>query len=213
MTTKNFTQFSTATPLATGDFLVGYNQAGTSELKTTVQQLANAISTNASSDPFIEVVRSPATGSQQRINTTEYLFEWDVKNFETNAAVLSGNPSSYNIVLQQTGVYEIDSRYSAYDISSGDYLLLRLRGDTAPIISFTNNLLELLDVRDPGVNINGIATTQGRTILRVTSAPYYIVISYQGGGGAADGGIGYYTVNENTFGNIPRIRVRKISNL
>jgi len=230
MTTKNFTQFNTATPLLTGDFLVGYNQAGTAELKTTVQQVANvvlagntfvtnttlaSVSSNlTNSKPYVEVIRSAGAGAQQRINATEYLFEWDTKNVETNTTILSGNPSNYNIVLNQTGFYEVDARYSAYDIGSGDYLLLRLRGSQTPITTFTNNLLELLDIRGFGINLlNGTATTSGKTVIRVEQVPYYLAISYQGDQGSADGGISYYTVNETTFGNIPRFRVTKISNL
>ena len=47
MSTKNFTQFDTAAPLTTGDYIVGYNAAGTSELKTRVQDIFNLASLSA----------------------------------------------------------------------------------------------------------------------------------------------------------------------
>jgi len=41
MATKKFTEFSTATPLTTSDYIVGYNAAGTAELKTQVNDILN----------------------------------------------------------------------------------------------------------------------------------------------------------------------------
>lgn len=41
MATKNFTEFNTATPLTTSDYIVGYNAAGTAEIKTQVQSILN----------------------------------------------------------------------------------------------------------------------------------------------------------------------------
>lgn len=41
MATKNFTQFNTATPLTTSDYIIGYNAAGTAEIKTQVQSILN----------------------------------------------------------------------------------------------------------------------------------------------------------------------------
>jgi hypothetical protein len=43
MATKNFTQFNTATPLTTSDYVVGYNAAGTDELKTTVKDIIDLV--------------------------------------------------------------------------------------------------------------------------------------------------------------------------
>lgn len=43
MATKNFTQFNTASPLLTSDYIVGYNAAGTAELKTTVKQIVDLV--------------------------------------------------------------------------------------------------------------------------------------------------------------------------
>lgn len=43
MATKNFTQFSTATPLTTGDYIVGHNAAGTTEVKATVKQIIDLV--------------------------------------------------------------------------------------------------------------------------------------------------------------------------
>ena len=43
MATKNFTQFNTATPLTTSDYIVGYNAAGTAEIKTQVQSIINLV--------------------------------------------------------------------------------------------------------------------------------------------------------------------------
>lgn len=209
MATKKFTDFSLRTnqTLSPNDFVVGYTSNATGEIRTTVRTILNV--------PYVEVSRTASAGNQQRINDTEYVMDWNIKNFETNALALSADPSSYNIVLNQTGFYEVEARYSGYDLTQADYLLLRLRGSTTPITTFTGNLLELMDVRDPGAftSLNGTATTFGRTIIRVTTVPYYLAISYQGGGGAADGSIAYYTVAENTFGNLPRIRVRRINNI
>lgn len=209
MATKRFTDFDVRTvqTLSPEDYVVGYKSDASAELRTQVRNITYV--------PYVEVQRSPAAGNQQRINNSEYLFEWNVKNFETNSTVLNGDASSYNIVINQTGFYEVEARYSAYDLHEADYMLMRLRGSTAPIVNFTDNLLELLDSRAPGVTptLNGIATSFGRTIVRITSVPYYLVVSYQAGGGAAEGGTAYYTVAEETFGNIPRLRVRKLSGL
>lgn len=209
MATKKFTDFSlrNSQTLSPNDFIVGYTSEATGEIRTTVRSVLNV--------PYVEVTRTASAGNQQRINDTEYVMDWNVKNFETNSFSLSGDPSNYNIVLKQTGFYEVEARYSGYDLTQADYLLLRLRGSTTPITTFTSNLLELLDVRDPGafISLNGTASTFGRTIIRVSTVPYFLAVSYQGGGGAADGSIAYYTVAENTFGNLPRIRVRRINNL
>jgi len=43
MATKNFTLFSTATPLTTSDYVVGYNAAGTAEIKTQVKDIVNLV--------------------------------------------------------------------------------------------------------------------------------------------------------------------------
>lgn len=209
MATKKFTDFDVRTidDLSPNDYIVGYKSDGSAELRTQIKNVSTQV-------PYVEVTRN-STDPQQRINNTEYIFEWDTKDFETNSSVLYGNNSNYNIVLNQTGFYEIESRYSAFDLEQADYMLLNLRGSTTPITSFSNNLIELLDIRDPGVpvSLNGIATTQGRTIIRVTTVPYYLAVSYQAGNGSAEGGTAYYTVGVNTFGNLPRIRVRKINSL
>jgi hypothetical protein len=41
MATKNFTQFDTATPLTTSDYIVGHNAAETAEIRTRVQDILN----------------------------------------------------------------------------------------------------------------------------------------------------------------------------
>lgn len=41
MATKNFTEFNTATPLTTSDYIVGYKADGTAEIKTQVQSILN----------------------------------------------------------------------------------------------------------------------------------------------------------------------------
>lgn len=208
MATRNFTNFdlSTDQTLNSNDFIVGYKADGTAELRTTVR--------NLNYTPYVEVILGGDT-LQQRINDTEYIFEWNTKNFETNSSILFGNQNNYNIVINQTGFYEVEARYAGYDLEGADYMLMRLRGSTSPIITFTNNLLELLDTRSPGITVplNGTATIFGRTIVRVSTVPYYLAITYQAGGGSADSGIGYYTVAETTFGNVPRLRVRKINAL
>lgn len=43
MATKNFTQFNTASPLTTSDYIVGYNAAGTAEIKTQIQSIVNLV--------------------------------------------------------------------------------------------------------------------------------------------------------------------------
>ena len=55
MAAKNFTQFSTATPLTTGDYLVGYKQDGSVELKTTVKQIVDLIGETDSQTLFYNV--------------------------------------------------------------------------------------------------------------------------------------------------------------
>lgn len=59
MATKNFTQFNTATPLTTSDFIVGYNAAGTAEIKTRVQDIFNLASLSA----FVESDSTIAAGA------------------------------------------------------------------------------------------------------------------------------------------------------
>lgn len=208
MAAKNFTNFEerTLTSLNSNDYIVGYKSDASTEIRTTVQNITYV--------PYVEVTRT-STDPQQRTNLQEYLFEWDTKNFETNNTVLSGNQSNYNIVINKTGFYEVEARYSAFDLEEGDFMLLRLRGSTTPIINFTDNLLEHLDIRDTGTaaSLNGVATTQGRTIIRVATIPYYLAISYIANGGSAEGGTAYYTQSTSTYANLPRIRVRRINNI
>lgn len=47
MATKNFTQFNTATPLTTSDYVVGYKADGSAEIKTQVQNIVNLVSLSA----------------------------------------------------------------------------------------------------------------------------------------------------------------------
>lgn len=59
MATKNFTQFNTATPLTTSDYVVGYNAAGTAEIKTQVQNIVNLVSLSA----YVKSDSTIATGA------------------------------------------------------------------------------------------------------------------------------------------------------
>ena len=43
MATKNFTQFNLKSPLSTSDYIVGYESDGSAELKTTVDDIINAV--------------------------------------------------------------------------------------------------------------------------------------------------------------------------
>ena len=44
MATKNFTQFNTASPLTTSDYIVGYKADSSAEIKTRVQDIVNVVS-------------------------------------------------------------------------------------------------------------------------------------------------------------------------
>jgi hypothetical protein len=46
MSTKNFTQFDTAAPLTSADYIVGYKADGTAELKATLNQVVNLVTAN-----------------------------------------------------------------------------------------------------------------------------------------------------------------------
>lgn len=88
MATKNFTQFSTATPLTTGDYIVGYNAAGTAELKTRVQDIFNLASLSA----FVESDNTtvPAASTVNNIITLTQA-DYD--------AIVSKDPKTVYIVI------------------------------------------------------------------------------------------------------------------
>jgi len=208
MATKNFTNFEPRTleTLNDNDFLVGYKSDESTEIKTSIRTVNYT--------PYVEVTRL-VTGGQQRINQTEYFLDWDTKTSETNPAILFGDQTNFNIVLNRTGFYELDARYGAHGLTNGTYFLLKLRGSNAPIINFSSDPIEILDSRDPGVYApaDGTATTQGRALVRVTVVPYYLAVSYIADGGNAYGGLGYNTVTNPAIGNLPRIRARRLSPL
>ena len=64
MATKNFTQFDLRTPLLTGDYLVGYNQDGSIELRTQVRDVVN-LATGVASNlkfPYLPLSGGEVTG-------------------------------------------------------------------------------------------------------------------------------------------------------
>jgi hypothetical protein len=79
MATKNFTQFNTATPLTTSDYIVGYNAAGTAEIKTQVQSILNLKSDTAfatASATFLTIpVASSSYIQQDKIFLTQPLLK------------------------------------------------------------------------------------------------------------------------------------------
>jgi hypothetical protein len=61
MSTKNFTQFDTAAPLTSADYIVGYKANGSAEYKATVKQVVD-LTTN-SLPAFVESDSTVAAGA------------------------------------------------------------------------------------------------------------------------------------------------------
>lgn len=94
MATKNFTQFSTATPLTTGDYIVGHNAAGTTEIKTQVQSILNLVENNS-------------TGQTNVTNFPTY------RNAPTNLIVKNSNYSTLSAnIIDETGYWDAQAAYA-----------------------------------------------------------------------------------------------------
>ena len=89
MATKNFTQFNTATPLTTSDYIVGYNAAGTAEIKTRVQSILN-LYPGSFNQTFLPLSGGTLTGSLSVQNNT-YLNNLTANNLVINPSSLANS--------------------------------------------------------------------------------------------------------------------------
>ena len=81
--TKNFTNFTFKTPV-TGDFLVGYRQDGSSELKTTIKELID-LSDDSSLINFLSYLKTNSISlSSQFISLSSVEFKGKVKTENTS---------------------------------------------------------------------------------------------------------------------------------
>jgi len=75
MATKNFTQFSTTT-LTTGDYIVGYKENGSTEIKTQVQDIVNLVGESDSQTlSFNEITKDLSISSGNTVSLSAFVEE------------------------------------------------------------------------------------------------------------------------------------------
>jgi hypothetical protein len=174
------------------------------------QDTSTTVQTNSASWSFVPTV----TGSSVELlvtddfgqlfnsnNSTEYIVPWTFKNFETDVSVVEGDLTNKNIIIKQPGTYLVETRYCSYDLNdpSSHTLRVRLRGDTSTINSAGGgSLLTTIGVGRINTTDGGFAHCQGSKILRVTTVPYYLAVTFfHTGAFGGDGNQGFPVFNNN----------------
>lgn len=103
MATKNFTQFNTAAPLLTSDYIVGYNAAGTAEIKTQVQSIVNLVGESDSQTlSFNEGNKSLSISSGNTVSLSALVDS----SVDTGVRALTGNwQSTYTTVQSNSSTW------------------------------------------------------------------------------------------------------------
>lgn len=159
MATKNFTQFSTATPLTTSDYIVGYNAAGTAELKTTVKQIVDLVGeTDSQTLSFNEATKDLSITSGNTVSLSALIdsnIDTGVRsltsNWQETFTVVQVNSASWeesqDITAITTTVASNSSNWNdaynigtAYQIISSTFLTSETDSQT---LSFNNTTKEL----------------------------------------------------------------------
>lgn len=149
MATKNFTQFSTATPLTTSDYIVGYNAAGTAEIKTTVKQIVDLVGESDSQTlSFNNTTKDLSISSG---NTVSLSALTDIDNQSVNSLVQTAS-GNWNDAFNTGTVYKANS---------GDYISLDENNSlSARFIPYSGTVQEI----DSYVGIEGEIVSDKATI-------------------------------------------------
>lgn len=148
MATKNFTQFNTASPITTSDYIVGYNAAGTAEIKTQVQSILNLKSDSDSQTLSFNETNNNLTISSG--NTVSLSSLPDIAYVHTNFLPISGGTITNSLtastifttgsgnVLIDKGNYRINNDPTIIlGANSDQHLRFRAGGDTNEEIRMT----------------------------------------------------------------------------
>lgn len=126
MATRNFTQFDTATPLTTSDYIVGYNAAGTAEIKTQVQSILNLKSDSDSQTlSFNEGNKNLTISSGNTVSLSslsDTAFQSASSSFATNTTVANITATLLPTTVYQNASGSWQSTYTTYQSNSSFYI-------------------------------------------------------------------------------------------
>jgi len=107
MATKNFTQFSTATPLTTGDYIVGYKADASAELKTTVQSIINLVQDSDNQTlSFDENSKDLAITSGNTVSLSTFATNTDFNSYKTDVAAATATLLPTTVYQSASGVWQ-----------------------------------------------------------------------------------------------------------
>lgn len=119
MATKNFTQFNTASPLTTSDYIVGYNSAGTAEIKTQVQSIVNLVSDSDSQTLSFDESNKNLTISSGNTVSLSSLSDTTIINSVSTQLVTNSDFNSYRTDVANTTATLLPT--SIYQNASGNW--------------------------------------------------------------------------------------------
>lgn len=158
------------------------------------------------------------TGLFNTNNATTYIVPWNSIEWQTNGAIISGSTVNDNIVINQTGIYKIAGRYASYDMFSGNNTLtVRVWFSNAGNITTAGagTILTTLGDGWTGTTANGASQKQGEYVFRVTTVPFYMVMTFSHTGATGGGfGVQGFPVFENASqGTQPYWYIERLGNL
>lgn len=154
MATKNFTQFSTAAPLTTGDYVVGYKQDGSAEFKATVQQIVDLVGEiDSQTLSFNEGTKDLSITNGNTVSLSALVDS----SVDTGVRALTSNwESTYTNVQSNSGDWNYqgtdiksltsnwESTYTTYNNNSGYYVSSNSTLETPTTgLSTVNNIVSL----------------------------------------------------------------------
>jgi hypothetical protein len=110
MATKKFTQFSTATPLTTGDYIVGYKEDGSEELKATVKQIIDLVQDSDNQTLlFDQNSKNLSITSGNTVSLSSFTANTDFDSYKTNVASATATLLPTTIYQEASGFWQAAS--------------------------------------------------------------------------------------------------------
>lgn len=158
---------------------------------------------------------STSTDLFNTTNSVLYRVPWNLIEWQTNGAVISGSVVNDNIVINQTGIYRVAVRYASYDMFSGNNTLtVRVWFSNSGIIGAgAGTILTTIGDGWTGTTANGLSQKHGEYVFRVLTVPFWMNVTFLHTGATGGGGNAGFPVFNNNDGTQPFWYVERLGNL